>query len=377
MLEARPLDCLGMRLSALIPAALCTTLSIGLPLLGQDTPEASSEDTPEITSEDYRVYRGDGTPASFEDVTTAARAASAIFLGESHEDPVAHYLEEQIFLQVSSYDTALSLEMFERDTQPIVDEYLDGLITEGHFKKAARAWDNYASGYRPLVEYAKDHDIPVIAANAPQRYVNRVSRLGVEALLDLPRAARKHLAPLPVPPASDAYAAEFYDEMSQHSGPEEEEEEASTEAPPNVEVETAAGQNEAQTGSGTAASSEMDLTKALEAQNVWDATMAYSIAQYLLDHPTAHVVHVTGSFHVSRQLGTPEHLARYRPSSPTVVVTMIPASSLDFDRDRMLNQGDFVIVTDESLSPDNEAEESEATGDGAGSSESPASSGTP
>ena len=44
---------------------------------------------------------------------------------------------------------ALSLEFFQRDAQPILDEYLAGLITEKAFLAASRPWPRYQTDYRP------------------------------------------------------------------------------------------------------------------------------------------------------------------------------------------------------------------------------------
>ena len=114
------------------------------------------------------------------------------FLGESHDDAVAHYLEEQILRR--TWDPHLgrpSLEMFERDVQYVLDEYLAGFITEAHLTASGRAWKNYKADYRPMIEFAKEKKMPVVAANAPRRYVNRVSRLGSAALTELePEALR-------------------------------------------------------------------------------------------------------------------------------------------------------------------------------------------
>jgi uncharacterized iron-regulated protein len=46
-------------------------------------------------------------------------------------------------------------------------------------------------------------------------------------------------------------------------------------------------------------------------QTLWDASMAFSIAQHLRAHPQSLVVHVCGKFHVEGRLGLPEHLAGY------------------------------------------------------------------
>jgi hypothetical protein len=50
----------------------------------------------EIGEQHYRIYRSDGTAATLDDVLAASQAATVTFLGEPHDDPVAHYLEEQI-----------------------------------------------------------------------------------------------------------------------------------------------------------------------------------------------------------------------------------------------------------------------------------------
>src|SRR5207249_4721318 len=122
-----------------------------------------------------------------------------VFLGEHHDDPVAHHLElallkraqEQAARQAKPPGTAarpvaLAMEMFERDVQDVLDEYLAGYITERHFKDASRPWKSYDKDYRPLVEFARENKLAVLASNAPRRYVNRVSRLGAASLKDVP-----------------------------------------------------------------------------------------------------------------------------------------------------------------------------------------------
>src|SRR5262249_39503224 len=133
-----------------------------LPFVQTPPPEASKPAA--IGEQHYRIYRGDGTAASLDEVLAATKAATVTFLGEPHDDPHAHDLEEQILRRTWDSRLALSLEMFERDVQYVVDEYLAGLITESNFIASARPWKNYATDYRPLVEFAKENGIAVIAA---------------------------------------------------------------------------------------------------------------------------------------------------------------------------------------------------------------------
>ncbi|MEQ9449588.1 MAG: ChaN family lipoprotein, partial [Rhodospirillaceae bacterium] len=107
-----------------------------------------------------------------------------IFLGEMHRHPGNHLAQMMLFrvIHERAPDLALSMEQIERDVQPIVDDYLAGRIGEGPFIEQTRAWGNYRTSYRPLVEYAKDHGLPVIAANAPGDVVRCVGLEGPEFL---------------------------------------------------------------------------------------------------------------------------------------------------------------------------------------------------
>ena len=49
------------------------------------------------------------------------------------------------------------------------------------------------------------------------------------------------------------------------------------------------------------------LTKFLEAQSLWDTSMAWSIASHLRANPGRRVMNINGSFHSDYSLGIPEH----------------------------------------------------------------------
>ncbi len=293
---------------------------------------------PEITANQYHVFRGDGTPASLDDVVAAAQKATVTFLGENHDDPVGHYLELQLLQRLAANHIALSLEMFERDVQNVVNEYLAGLITQEHLISSGRAWGNYKTDYRPLIEYAKEHHLPVIAANAPRRYVNRVSRMGKDSLDALDTQAKASLPPLPYSDASPAYTNKFQKLM------EEMQKEQAKSAPPKPTTPAKDGKTQP---SAPAHDPRWDL----QAQSLWDASMADSIAKWLDQHPDGHVLQMNGSFHSEQHMGIPEHLLRYRPSTTTLVVTMRPDKSFpNWNGGTLANLGDFVIVTDPVLS---------------------------
>src|SRR5690606_24593464 len=122
-------------------------------------------------------------------------------------DSVVHFLQERLFeLLHQSYGskTALSLEMFDRDVQLVMNEYLSGAIREKHFNKDARIWSNYRN-YKPMVEYAKKNKLEVVCANAASRYTNLAGREGQKALSALSKESHKNFAPIPYDTASGAY----------------------------------------------------------------------------------------------------------------------------------------------------------------------------
>ncbi len=297
-------------------------------------PPPPPESAPAPTGSDFRIYRDDGTPQRMRDLLEAFRGVDVVLVGEEHDDAVGHRVElalvgaaHQAVAQPAGRALVVSLEMFERDVQPVLDEYLSGLITREHFLRSARPWPRYETDYAPIVEYARAQKLPVVAANAPRRYVNRVTRLGPDALEDLPAEARAHLAPLPYAAPSARYRAQWDSLMS---------------AMPRRR-----GGAEGTGRHGEAARPEADPMRfALEAQTLWDATMAHSIARALEAHPGALVLHMAGSFHVERGTGIVEHLRRYRPDARVLTVVMQPSADIHrFDQAKYGGLADVVILT--------------------------------
>jgi uncharacterized iron-regulated protein len=274
-------------------------------------------------SSNFRVYDSSGKLLTLDDVIAAMKSAEVVFIGETHNDVTGHQIELQLLQAAatrygsgadaaSRRDVALSMEMFERDVQTALDEYLSNLILERQFLSDSRPWNNYTSDYRPLVEFARSKSLTVVAANVPTRYANRVSRMGRASLEALSPQAKAWIAPLPYGQASTPYAAKFNRAMEGMSGGHD----------------------------GNASRNFLD------AQVLRDATMAYSIAQTLKSRQKALVLHVTGLFHVEGRMGIPEQLEKYRPQTRSVVISLIPeASAAEMDAESLKKAGDFVIVT--------------------------------
>jgi len=296
--------------------AVVLQLLLAVTIAAQEKPPDNSQ---------FRVYSANGKVSTLDEITDAMKDTEVVFIGEIHNDPAAHLCELQLLQKASARygltttgqsperKVILSLEMFERDVQVVLDEYLANLIAERHFLASSRPWDNYATDYRPLVEFARAHALPVVAANAPERYVNRVARQGRDSLQALTPTARGWLAPLPYGTASAAYAAKFREVMG------------------------AGAQH------GVAAHGNPFL---LDAQALRDATMAYSLAEQFQDGKRPLVLHVNGNFHSQGGLGAPEQLRALRRQLRMLIVTIIPAAAAPpIEAGRLRELGDFVVVT--------------------------------
>ena len=165
---------------------------------------------------------------------------------------------------------ALSLEMFERDVQCVLDEYLLGLVRERDFLKDSRPWSNYKD-YRPLIEYAKEEGIDVIAANAPRRYVSLVGRFGSDSLRYLPtESLLRYLPSLPYPSSSLEYQRKFYSFMTGLSADTLQQQE------PGGKIDN----SEDGGGCPHVGLALEDLKGLMRPMALWDSTMADSIVSY-------------------------------------------------------------------------------------------------
>eukprot|EP00440_Ansanella_granifera_P075629 gb/GFBE01082065.1/.p1 GENE.gb/GFBE01082065.1/~~gb/GFBE01082065.1/.p1 ORF type:complete len:348 (+),score=60.58 gb/GFBE01082065.1/:1-1044(+) len=274
------------------------------------------------------IFTRSGERVSFAEVLEAAETAEVVFLGETHDDPVAHQVEMYILASLQrSRPCTLSLEMFDADVQGILDEYLAGLINENDFLLDARPWINYDPDYRIMVEFAKQTDTPVLAANVPRRYVGAVSRSGERVLSQSwPSSSLAWLPQMPLPTPSARYSEHLLDS-------------------PAVPI------NAAELGLGSPGCPYMRRPSELApAVVLWDTAMASRIAKHLADHPDRTVVHACGVFHVEHFLGICEMLPHFRKDTKMLVIAMYPEEDCHtFKPSLHAGAADFVVLTDATL----------------------------
>jgi uncharacterized iron-regulated protein len=249
---------------------------------------------------------------------TQLAQADVVLFGEQHNDPMAHWLELQVAKDLQRLKgpgkLVLGMEMFERDVQPLVAQYAAGTLPDTAFERQSRPWPNYATDYRPLVQFARQEKIAVVATNAPRRYAQQVARGSLTALDALPANEKSYLTPLPLKvdfelPGYKKMAAMFGDAAA-HGG-----------------------------GGGRTI---------IQAQALKDATMAYTIRRSL--GPGQTLLHLNGAYHSDNHDGIVAYL-RTNGKQPLRVQTLsvVTQSQLQQLDPANTNVADYLIVVPEDM----------------------------
>jgi uncharacterized iron-regulated protein len=133
----------------------------------------------------YRIFNIKGHAADYGDLLKAARNADVVFFGESHTDPICHWLELQLtkdLYEEKNGKLIIGAEMFERDNQLLLNEYISSMIRKRDFEAEAKLWPNYKTDYAPIVDFAAKKGVKFIATNIPRRYSAIVNLKGLEGL---------------------------------------------------------------------------------------------------------------------------------------------------------------------------------------------------
>lgn len=254
-----------------------------------------------------------GSPLTWTALLDRLAKVEVVFLGETHVDDTTHRVELHVLQELLTRrpgKVVLSMEMFERDVQGVLDDYLQGRIDEPAFLAKARPWSNYRTAYRPLVEAAKAARIPVVAANFPAGLRRRLAQGGKQAIEALPEAERA-LMPTDIFPASDAYWERVERAVRGHMG-----------------------------GGGAGTPEE----RLYDAQNLWDNAMGDSVAKARALHSDSVVLHVAGGFHTAYRDGTVAQFRRRAADASFATVSIAPAPALHAVRpERDKEVADFLV----------------------------------
>ena len=252
----------------------------------------------------YTIYASDGKPRNFEKMANAARGAQVVLFGEHHDDPIAHWLQLRLAKSLSEHKKlVIAAEMLETDNQQAVDRYLTGEYTAKQLDSAARLWPNFKTDYKPIVDFAKEKKLRVIASNVPRRYASQVYKGGFEALSALPDQEKSYMPPMPIAydPNLPGYVR-MMKEMGGHGGD--------------------------------------NLPKA---QALKDATMAWSILRSLPQDGV--LLHLNGTYHSDNHEGIGWYLRRENPRLKITTIATVSQDNVESLEAVHRGLADYIIVT--------------------------------
>ena len=273
-------------------------LAIGLAALslsGCQSQAAAPDPAVEVQTSARIVETKSSSEVRLERLLERAARADAVFLGETHVDELTHRFELAVYeglIERTRGRVVLALEMFARDAQQVLDAYLAGEIDEAAFLAESSPWANYRTGYRPMIELARERGLPVVGSNVPAGVRRAVSRGGREAYEALTEEQRAWIAP-ELLPNSEAYWERFVRIVRGHAG------------------QTTDPGDYLYTG-----------------QSLWDNTMGFSCAEALEAHPGWVVLHVNGRFHTDFGQGTVDQFRNRAPGARVVTITATPVGNL-------------------------------------------------
>ncbi len=203
-----------------------------------------------------------------------------IYLGETHDSARDHQLQLEIIQELHKRRPKLTIafEQFQRPYQSVLDDYLQGKITESQLienSEYEKRWGFPWTLYAPIVQFAKQQQFPLIALNTPSEVTRKVSRQGLESLNFSDRRFIPPISAIQVGP--DAYRDRLqtiYRDMHQGKG------------------------------------NSKGFNRFFEAQVLWDETMADRLHQAIQQNPDRLIIVLVGQGHLLYHDGIPNRVQR-------------------------------------------------------------------
>ncbi|QAR34145.1 PDZ domain-containing protein [Geovibrio thiophilus] len=210
---------------------------------------------------------------SLEDIAAEAEGTRLIYIGENHDQHSHHAGQLAVIklLHEKYGKIAIGMEMFQRPFQKVLDDYIEGVIDERMMLKQTeyyKRWRYDYHLYKPILTYAREHGIRVVALNAPMEATKKTASDG---LFTLSAAEREHTAS-ELDYTDPDYREDLRWVYNMH---------------PSRQV----------------------FENFLEAQLLWDETMAETVADYIKNNDGIMVV-LAGNGHIRRGYGVPDRVKR-------------------------------------------------------------------
>lgn len=239
----------------------------------------------------FQFYNQKGKTVKFDKMIKDLANYDVVFIGEHHNNSINHWLQLRItkaLFDQKNGQLTLGAEMFERDNQTQLNDYLSGKLDEKVLKDSMRLWQNFTTDYKPLVDFAKDKKLKFIATNIPRRYASIVAKKGLDSLNTVTEKEKSWMMKLPVEVTLDTPGyPEMKEMMGDHAGP--------------------------------------NAMNFVSAQAVKDATMAESIFKNLEKGKL--FIHYNGDYHSKQYGGTVWYLKKLNPELKIAVISVFESES--------------------------------------------------
>jgi uncharacterized iron-regulated protein len=284
-----------MRVPCLIVTLVLPVLTSAseLDVLPLGEPEAAYELGSAGAGEFYDAE--EGTMVDLETMAERMASADVVLLGEEHTAMDQKILHADLLdaMAESGRTLVLAMEFFQRGDRDALDRWIAGETDErqlleetGWYDRGGYRWEYY----RPVMEVARSHGIPVVGVNVPREIPRAVNRGGLDGLSDEQRAEVGEITTDGSPQHRYLISRYFGDTVAM--------------LPPGW------------------------FENMYAAQCLWDVVMARSILDVAVEDAT--VVLIVGSGHIAYGLGIPRRLADEREAAgepPIDVVTLCPATA--------------------------------------------------
>lgn len=211
-----------------------------------------------------------------------------VFVGEIHDQFGHHLAQLEIIRRLHAIhdDLVIGVEYFQVPFQQALDAYIAGQLTEKQLLKQTEYFERWRFDYRlyrPILQYAREHSIPLLALNIPAEISRKVARSGIQSL----SAAEQAQIPQDIDRSDQAYRERLRAVFETHR--------------------------------------ERGITPGsfdhfVDSQLLWDEGMAETAAKYLRIHPGRHMVILAGAGHLLYGSGIPRRLQRRVPLDSAIVI---------------------------------------------------------
>ncbi len=306
----------------------------------------------------YMIYNSKAQKTDFDDLVEQAKKADLVFFGEEHNNPIDHWLELRLLkalYKAHKENLVMGAEMFEADGQLLIDEYFNNQISKKSFEAEERLWKNYKTDYKPLLEFAKEKKLKLVATDIPRRYAATVARKGLKYLDSLDAQSKSYIADLPVEVNKNLKVYKELQEMmsGMGGGHKMTESKKKKEIQPSSQSDTtkAGKEKKAEMNEMKKMMKSHNLSHIVEAQAIKDATMAKFILKNM--KPGNKFIHFNGSKHSDYHEGIVWYIKQARPDLKILVISSNEQSSLDSLETENKDLGDFIIITPDDMTKTN------------------------